>query len=72
MLNLIVLGYIPGTTIQINFFHVLIFVFCLLTLLLLILLVQTITSRRKFQSTLGFCLRSLSRQMQRAQTANLA
>jgi hypothetical protein len=72
MLNFIVLGYVPGTSVQLNFFQILLIISGLLTVLLVIAFFQMRLSRRKFQSTLGFCLRSLSRQLQRAQAAELA
>ena len=67
MLKFIVLGYVPGTSVQITFYSFMLVVYLLTTLLLCIFYVQMVLSRRKFQSTLGFCLRSLSRQLQKAQ-----
>lgn len=72
MLNFIVLGYVPGTSVQLNFVDIVIIVSGLLIVLLSALYLQMRLSRRKFQSTLGFCLRSLSRQLQKAQAASLA
>ena len=57
MLNFIVLGYVPGTSIQITFYSLLLVVSCILMALLLILLAQYHIARRKYTSMLPVLLK---------------